>query len=373
MAHYYTSFITPRGITELRDIGVLPKAEWYQDVTAIYITHMHLDHLGALSNIPEKTTVHLPNLPIYEDMEEKWGTSPTWLSLIPRKYYVELKELKPYQIDENNVTAIPVSHSAFPAYALLYAGKKKTILYTGDFRTESYLNQDKFIDLKGGKDLLGYLKENPDIKIDTLIIEGTNIGSTRLPITPKDAANIIKKIASSYKTIIATLHALDLECAYILLKLSKKFNLNCYIASARIAKLLEKVPQLPITPKLIESYVDYLTPSLEKITLEDIEEKALIIVSYREIVDFLKDLSTATTAIKNSVAIISEPEPDIEEASEYRVIANWLSRMGIQTYRIRASGHYYPYQLKTIIQTIKPKEIIPIHTLYPEYLYALSK
>jgi ribonuclease J len=65
---------------------------------------------------------------------------------------------------------------------------------------------------------------------------------------------------------------------------------------------------------------------------------------------------------------MSEPEPQIEEASEYEVIANWLLKMGIQFYRIRVSGHYYPYQLKTIIKSIKPKEVIPIHTLYPNYL-----
>jgi len=53
---------------------------------------------------------------------------------------------------------------------------------------------------------------------------------------------------------------------------------------------------------------------------------------------------------------IGEPEPQVEEASKYGVIANWLSRIGIQAYRIRVSGHYYPYQLKTILGTIKPKK-----------------
>ena len=372
MSNYYSTFITPKGTSELRDLGVLPKAEWYEDASGIYISHMHLDHLGALSNIPFEVKAHLPNLPIYEDMEERWKKSPTWLSLVPRKYYVKLEELKPLEADKNDVMAIPISHSAYPAYALLYFGKSETVLYTGDFRVEGFLTQDEFFELNRGQDLLNFLNENQDIRVDTLIVEGTNIGSSRLPIPPREATDIIKRLASSHKPVIATLHGLDLEYAYTIMKLAAQLNLKCLVATTQTAKLLEKVMKPPIKPKLIEGYVDYLSP-LQKIALEEIEEDALILVSYREVVDFLKDMSSASNVIKDSVAVMSEPEPEVEEASRYRVVANWFLKMGIQAYRVRASGHYYPYQLKTIIQTIKPKEVIPIHTLYPEYLHALSK
>lgn len=370
MSRYYSTFITPKGISELRSLGILPKAEWYENAVGIYISHMHLDHLGALSNIPFEVETYLPSLPIYEDMEEKWGTSPTWLSLIPRKYYVELEELKPLEADKNEVKAIPVSHSAYPAYALIYFGKSETVLYMGDFRVEGFLTQDEFYELNMGQDLLNFLNENRDIKVDIAIVEGTNMGSSGLPIAPKEAIDIIRRLALVHKPVVATLHGLDLEYAYALIKLATELNLSCYVTSTQTAKLLERVAELPTEPKLIEGYADY--PSrLEKAALEQIEENSLILASYREVVDFLKDLSSVNDIARNSVAIMSEPEPEIEEASEYNVIANWLSRMGVQFYRIRVSGHYYPYQLKTIMQTIRPKEVIPIHTLYPEYL--LSK
>ncbi|MEM2189188.1 MAG: hypothetical protein QXG35_07650, partial [Nitrososphaerota archaeon] len=88
MERFYRGFIAPKGLRELREIGAAPKAEWYEGANAIYISHMHLDHLGLLSNIPSRTKVYLPSLSIYEVLEEKWHNSPTWLSLIPRKYYV---------------------------------------------------------------------------------------------------------------------------------------------------------------------------------------------------------------------------------------------------------------------------------------------
>jgi ribonuclease J len=345
----------------------LPKAEWYQDANGIYISHMHLDHLGALSNIPMEVKVYLPSLAIYDDMEKRWGQSPTWFSLIPRKYYVEIEELRHFEADKNDVMAIPVSHSAYPSYSLIYFGRKETILYTGDFRIESFLTQEESLKVMGGDSLFAYLQENPDIKIDTLIVEGTNLGSSRVPMTPKDTIEITKRLISNHKPVITTLHGLDLEYTYALMKLAMEFNLNCYVASTQIAKLLEKKLQLPLKTKLIEGYADH--PSLlEKVTLEEVEEESLILISYREVIDFLKQLNLSKSYIGEPIAIVSEPEPEREEASEYNVIANWFSKMGIQHYRIRTSGHYYPYELKQIFLTIKPKKILPIHTINPEII-----
>jgi ribonuclease J len=369
MGRYYAGFVTPRGVAELRDLGILPKPEWYENALSIYISHMHLDHLGALSNIPAETEAYLPNISIYEDMEERWAASPTWLALVPRKYYVELKELKSIETDKNDVMAIPVSHSAYPAYALLFFGKNETILYTGDFRVDGFLSSDEFHELYKGESLLDFLGQNRDIKVDTLILEGTNIGSNRLPIAPTEATNILKRLISSHKPIIATMHGLDLEYTYILMKLAAELDLNCYITSTQTAKLTEKILKLPLKPKVIEGYVDYLT-IMEKTALEDAEKESLFLVSYREIIDFMKDLSTTNNLVKDAVAIISEPEPQIEEASDYDVIANWFLKMAVESYRIRASGHYYPYQLKTILNTIKPKKSIKvIHTERPELFY----
>jgi len=371
MSRFYSGFITPRGISELRNIGALPKPEWYEGANGIYISHMHLDHLGALSNIPQQTKVKLPSMTVYEDMEEKWGASPTWLSLIPRKYYVELEELKPLQTDENNVMAVPVSHSAFPAYALIYFGKNGNVLYTGDFRVESFLDPDLFREIIEGDDLLTYLEENKDIKIDFMIMEGTNIGSDRIPITPVEATKIVKKLTKNRKQIVATLHSLDVEYAYMLASIAEEMKMQVVIASTQLTKLLEKIPNMPSKPKVIDEYVDYLTP-FEKTTIENVKEKTLILVSYREIVDLIKDLNMAGSLSKDCLAVISEPEPQIEEGSEYTVIANWFSTIGIESYRIRASGHYYQYQLKTILDKVKPRKgIKTIHTEKPKLFFRI--
>jgi len=239
------------------------------------------------------------------------------------------------------------------------------VLYTGDFRIESFLDQSVFRELNQGDDLLTFIEDNKDIKIDTLIIEGTNIGSGRIPITPTEATKIIEKLAKNRKQILATLHSLDVEYAYMLASMAEEMKMQLAIASVSLAKLLERIPNLPSKPQVIDEYVDYLTP-FEKTTIENIKEKTLTLVSYREIIDLIKDLSLTGSLSKDCLAIISESEPQIEEGLEYTVIANWFSMMGIESYRIRASGHYYQYQLKTILEKIKPKKRIKIiHTEKP--------
>jgi ribonuclease J len=99
-----------------------------------------------------------------------------------------------------------------------------------------------------------------------------------------------------------------------------------------------------------------------------------MLVSYTEIVDLIKDLNMVRGISKDSLAIISETEPQSEEGSEYNVIANWFTTLGIESYRIRASGHYYQYQLKTILDKIKPRKgIKTIHTEKPKLFLKILK
>src|SRR2546426_9782709 len=83
---YSSNWVQPKGIMELRKLGVVPKEEWYKDVQSIYISHLHLDHLGALSNIPEGIQVYLPGNSIYSEMKKRWENSPSWMNLVPENY-----------------------------------------------------------------------------------------------------------------------------------------------------------------------------------------------------------------------------------------------------------------------------------------------
>jgi hypothetical protein len=42
-------------------------------------------------------------------------------------------------------------------------------------------------------------------------------------------------------------------------------------------------------------------------------------------------------------------------------LGRWLSLFNIHPYRLRVSGHYYPFELQEIVSKIKFREFIPIH------------
>jgi len=357
MKRFYAGFVAPRGLRELREIGAVPRAEWYNGAGTIYISHMHLDHLGLLSNIPARVDVHVPNLGVYEVLEEKWSASPSWLSMVPGKHYIKLDGLKPMEADRNGVAALPVSHSAFPAYAFLYFGSDGTVLYTGDFRVEGFLNREEFEDMRGGPSMLDYIREN-NVKVDVLVIEGTNLGSARLPISPAEEHAMLAKILEGHSLVVSTAHPLDFEYAYFLMKMGRPV----YMASDSIAKLMEAAPQLPSEPKLLAEYVK-VPLKFEASSVEELGDNALVVASYYEVVDLLRDLASNNLLPKNAAVLISEPEPSIEEAQAYEVMMNWFMNLGVQAYSMRVSGHYYPHQLKKIMDAIRPKEVLLIHTV----------
>ena len=51
--------------------------------------------------------------------------------------------------------------------------------------------------------------------------------------------------------------------------------------------------------------------------------------------------------------------------TEYGILDRWLTLYGIQAYRLRASGHYYPFELDENLDLSRFTEFMSIHTEYP--------
>ncbi len=367
---FYSGFISPTGIGELRQLGIIPKEEWYSGLTDLYVSHLHMDHVGLPSNIPVELTLHVPGLEIYEHMEERWSKSPTWLSLAPRKYFVKVKEVKAGKLGEN-LEAIPVSHSAFPAYAFLYHGSDETVLYTGDFRLTSFLTEDEFESLYGAPPLLKYL-EDSGTRVDKLIVEGTNFGVGRVPLLADEGLKLMERIMSTSRLTIATSHYLDLEFLRGVVKASP--GSDVLIASKIMSEFITRDMFAGLQEPLVaEEYVKGV-PDLEIASIYDFGfsgERSVILTSYYELIDLVKALKEWSPDLTNMTVILSEPEPRQEESVDYDTLLRWMDALGILTYRVRVSGHYYPFELPKLLSLVKPKEVIPIHTQHPKLLSSI--
>ena len=71
-----------------------------------------------------------------------------------------------------------------------------------------------------------------------------------------------------------------------------------------------------------------------------------------------------------SVFVLSTSEPFNEEQEfEFERLRNWLDHFGLPMYHVHCSGHIMPSELRSSIEEVKPRKLLPIHTEYPG-LYA---
>ncbi len=376
LKRYYRGRIQPLGINELRNIGAIPPLNVFEDIDALYISHFHLDHLGLLGALPPGTRVYVPSIGVLETIEEWYRATPTWLAELPHKLHIDLIELKPYQKDELGVTPIPVSHSAYPSYALVYNGYDKTVFYSGDFRVNGPLGPMINTMQNIGK-ILG------SGSTDIALLEGTNIGGIETPIGPEEFKSILNKVLMESGLVIISIDPLDFELLTAISGLASLNGRTVVISSSRLVDIL---------PQWLSSAFN--ADNLELAVAAELEKPSLVPVDYvslkqdvlkdpgsfllvQEPVGFLEMLRQmriwGEEIPRGATAILTTPEPlEAESEVEEETLAYWLYTLGVQVYRVRLSGHYYPHELRGVLDTIKPKKLIPIHTKYPSLVLKLA-
>lgn len=366
---FYGRFIQPEIVEDLREVGAIPPRKVYEGVSEIYISHLHVDHLGSLS-IPFEydVKVFVPSKTILEKLANFWYWG--WKELLlPSDYdFTDLKDVT----KSKRIKVIQVSHSAFPSYSFLVETSEGTILYTGDFRINSPLD-------------ISTLKSYSSIEgeVDLLIIEGTNFLRRQTPLTPEDIKQIFKRILSKYDRnyLFLSTHMLDAESFILVSKILQERGYDLVLTHTKYGELLDE--QLKILG-LKEHIRFYLLPLrggapgplnyIRVIRREDVlnMKKAAFLTSLttvNEVKMLIRSCHINPTCLLQ-ITLTGEPLDEEGWIMEAR-LRNWLRRLGINSIQLHLSGHYYPYEFKEIIQTIKPKKIIPIHTRAPKTMISL--
>jgi len=362
----YGGRIEPLGPLELRAVGAIPPLEALQGASAIYISHLHLDHTGLLGSITPEVDIKIPSTRVLENTLMSWYRKPgSWLAYVPPDYTAKIEEATSEKEDENRVIALPVSHSCFPAYSFLYTGSDATIFYSGDLRLDPLINISHRLD--------EVMRSVGVDKVDLALIEGTNFSADHTPATASTFRDYISLMLREYELVSVSIDPLDLEAFMAILDLSMLMGRNLVIGSERLLWVIEEVEK--IMPEALDKI--YVSEELEiptPLLLRNIslanevfkDPKSYVVaiepVGLLQIFRKLK-ISGETPDLTGSTVVLMDPEPreSIKEVEE-GALRTWLKTFGIQALRLRLSGHYLPHQFRNIIETIKPKEIIPIHT-----------
>ena len=183
------------------------------------------------------------------------------------------------------------------------------------------------------------------------------------------------------KLLFISTHPLDLESTLALLELLWKSGYTPVFENLYYAQLLDIMlskinydveKDLLFTPQSskIRTLENYEIAFLEE--LKDVKKAVFVPIYAVKNLETVANFSGENTYGLLHVTVIGEPLSE-EWIIEERKIVNWLKLLGITSYRIHLSGHYHPYEFEKIIEAIKPKKIIPIHTTAPKTMLSLFK
>ena len=175
---------------------------------AVFISHYHLDHIGAIDKILDNITVYVEETTkkIY-DIICDFQSKPR----VKVKTFTFNKDI----ILSNNirVTSYKVDHSAYNSAMFLIDDGKEKALYTGDYRNNGYT----------GNMLIPTFKKIG--KVDYLITEGTNVGDNSHII--RKELNLIKEfetIMRKYNQVFVLMASSNIDRITTMLKACNKLN-----------------------------------------------------------------------------------------------------------------------------------------------------
>jgi len=72
---------------------------------------------------------------------------------------------------------------------------------------------------------------------------------------------------------------------------------------------------------------------------------------------------------RGSMAILSHSEPADEEGEvELEKLLNWLRNYSIPSYRIHCSGHIYMKDLARVVDEVRPRDVLVVHSEHPDVI-----
>ena len=341
--------------------GYESKADNFEN-TAVFLSHIHLDHSKIVNYLnPEiplyttegtkslLTTLNVNNdfiFPLYEKQE--YNT----------REVIGVKENEVITVGHIKVKVMPVDHDAYGACGLLIETPDLKIAYTGDLRLHGYRE----------KDTLNFCKESEES--DILLIEGVSVSFQELddPIREGEALNE-NEVIDKINTIIKN-------------NPNKQTTFNYYISNLeRIMNIIKTNPRTVVLDSYsayvlkeatgVSSYYydidgkDYNLDENYKISFESLledEEKYFWQVD-KEALKYINKFK------KNGIYIHTDAVPLGDFDPAYKPFINNFANNNIEFIIVPCSGHARPYDLIKIINLIKPKLLIPIHSYHPERLY----
>jgi ribonuclease J len=348
----------------------------------VLLSHAHIDHVGYAHFLDE-------SIPIYCG-----ETSKTILSALSETGGIDIdpSSLKCFRtgtrirIDNIEIKPIHVDHSIPGAYGFIIHTTEGTLVYSGDLRLHGPAAHmtEEFVSKAA--------EEHPSI----MLCEGTRVGqeeSAKLhsETEVKNAANRV--VSSTSRLVTVSFYGRDTDRINTFYSVSVKNNRK-FVVTMKAALLLTKlkedvhlaVPDVLSDENILvykkrkktgayeeKDYYKWERPYLDKAVdykyIHDNQSRVLVAIEPR---DFSELIDIRPDPSGHYIYSMSEPHSELEEVDE-AIQRNWLKHFGMEYHQFHASGHAPPKDIGKIIERIRPKTLIPIHTEHPDKFMGLLK
>lgn len=374
--------LSTKNTTILLDYGTPLKEHSTQAVItkpidAILISHPHQDHFGEIVNIEVDIPVYCGELSRQLMNATKIFTGEELL----KNNFQTFEAWQTFEIGDFTIKPYLVDHSATDAYAFLIEVCEKKILYSGDFRASG--RKSKLFDNMIKND---YLKE-----VDILLMEGTMLQRSNNDFPDEQsveekiyetlrvneqisfmisASQNIDSLVSAYKACkrAGKVFVIDIYTAWILekvKKVAKVMNLdfdNVKVYKPTVNTGGNQYGKVTKSKDFFDTFKDKIFHKDNLITFEEIKlkpSKYFVKCSPWYIENILKEIDAHSASI-----IYSQWKGYQEEKYSDKRTAKLYQKLRDNYHWVYAhtSGHANLPTLQKFASSLKPKQLIPIHT-----------
>jgi len=359
-------------------------------VDGVVLSHIHLDHSALISLLDERIPIICSETTqAYAKALLEVGTRGLETEIYNFKrrplfnirdepverQFILTESGKEMKIGGNSITPCNVDHSVLGATAYVLRTSAGTIVYTGDLRFHGKLAKlsEKFAEIAA--------RAEPDI----MLCEGTRIDETENASEDYVQEKAVETIQESKGLVIADFAFRDLTRLTTFYEIAKETDRKLVISKrdARLIETLSEVPDIPfplpspqdqnvmiyVDRKSTGTYRDRDYDTWERPYLEasnairaeqvhDDQQKLIIHLTFFDINELVDIDPSPNVAYIHSA---SEPHNEEQVIDEQR-LNNWLDYFHIKKYHYHASGHASGTDIRRLVEQVKPKLLMPIHT-----------